>query len=137
MVHQSHCIPQSLHHLSTFSDSTITASTPITSSYPVMSSQEIMDVITPIILYLQYCAANRTLPTLILMLPYDTGASLFRMGSVLNNSQALKAHPIAILTPYIKATNTIFHQILPLLSFEPSLAARLQQGLMTNLLQSL
>ena len=44
-----------------------------------MISQEITDDITPFILYLKDCAYNTTLHTLLLMLTYDTSASLHHM----------------------------------------------------------
>ena len=59
------------------------------------------------------------------------------MVSVLKHIQALIYHPKDIFIPYIKAANALLHQILPLLPYEPILAARLQQILMENLLKSL
>ena len=56
------------------------------------------------------------------------------MVNALKNMQSLTAHPVAMLIPYIKDTNATFHQIFPLLSFEPILSARLQKNLMRDLL---
>ena len=50
-----------------------------------MSAHEIIDAITLIMLYFQECVSNMTLPTLILVLPYDTAASLLHMGSFLKH----------------------------------------------------
>ena len=71
------------------------------------------------------------------MLPYDTAAFLLSVESFLKQLQALIDHPTAMLTPDVKAANALFHKILPLLPFEPSIAARLHQSLMDYLLQSL
>ena len=76
-----------------------------------------MDTTTPIILYLQECAANRTLTTIIPRLPFNTVVSLLCMGSVLKHLHALTAKLTTILIPYIKATNVLFHQILTLIPF--------------------
>ena len=81
--------------------------------------------------------AIRKLPTIILMLTYDTSVSLLHMRSVLKHIQALAAHPTVILIPDIKSTNALFHQLPPLLRFEPRLDAGLQQILMSDLLLSL
>ena len=59
------------------------------------------------------------------------------MGSVFNNLQTLKAHLTAMLILDIRSTNVLLHQLLPLLPFEYSLAARIQQTLVADLLQYL
>ena len=51
--------------------------------------------------------------------------------------QDLTYHPTATIIPYIKETNALFHKLLPLFPFEPSLATRLQKILTVNLLQYL
>ena len=102
-----------------------------------MIAQEITDAITPDILYLQECVTNRNLPTLILLLPYDTAAPLLHIVRVLKQLQSLKDHPTAMLIPYIKAVNALFHELLTLLPFEPRLSDILKQTLMSNLMQSL
>ena len=107
------------------------------SGYPDMRSQEIIDIITTIILYFQECETNRTLPTLLLMLPYDISASIHRMEIFLKHIQALTDHPMAVLIPDIKATNALLHELLPMLPFEPSLSNRLQNIPMEELLKSL
>ena len=102
-----------------------------------MISQEITYAITPIIIYLQEYADNSTLTILIRVLIYDTAASLHHMKIVLKHLQALTYHPTATIIPYNKVTNALFHKLLPLLPFEPSLATKLQKILMVNLLQYL
>ena len=96
-----------------------------------------MKAITPIILYLQECASNRTLPNLLIVIIYDSAASLHHMEIFLNHLQALTYHPMAMLIPDIKAVNVLVHKILRMFSFEPSRVTKLQQSLMDNLLQSL
>ena len=95
-----------------------------------------MDAITPIVLYLQECEDNMNLDTLLLMLPYDKSASLHRMESILNHIQALTNHPTAMLASVTKSADALFHKILPMFPFEPSIDAKLQQSLMNDLLQS-
>ena len=107
------------------------------SGYPAMSAQEITYAITPITLYFQEYADNSTLTILIRVLIYDTAASLHHMKIVLKHLQPLTYHPMATIIPYTKAANVLFHKLLPLLSFEPSLATKLQNILMVNLLQYL
>ena len=113
---------------------TANASAPIASGYPVMSAQEITYEVTPIIIYLQEFANNSTLTILICVLIYDTAASLHHMKISLKHLQALTYNPTATIIPYIKATNTLFHKLLRLLPFEPSIATKLQKILMVNLL---
>ena len=102
-----------------------------------MIAQEITDSITPIIIYLQECEKNMTLRTIILMLTYNTYASLLHMVIFLKHLQSLTNHPMAMLTPYIKATNALFCQLILLLPFELRIYVRLQKNLMSNLLHSL
>ena len=71
------------------------------------------------------------------MLPYDTAAYLYSTESVLKYLQDFTAHPMAMLIPDIKAANPLFHQLLSLIPFAPSLATKLQQILMDNLLHYL
>ena len=145
MVLYQNCLPKPLsyihdapaHRISAVSAGTFTASTPIASSYPAMSAPEITGVFIPLILYLEECAADKTMPTLLLMIPYDTYASLHCMGSVIKYLQALIAHPTSMLILDKKTVNALFHQILPPLLFETSLANKLQQSLMDIHLQSL
>ena len=96
-----------------------------------------MDTITTIILYLQEYETNTALNTLILMLPYDTAASLLCMLSVLKNIQDLIVHPISMIIPDTKAINALFHKLPPQIPFWPILDARLQQSLTSDLLQYL
>ena len=56
------------------------------------------------------------------------------MGNIFKDIKALKSTPKAILIPYIKAANELFHQLLPLLPFEPSISDRLQKSLMEDLI---
>ena len=95
-----------------------------------------MDAITPIIVYFQECYSHSNLLTIVPVLPYYTYASLLRMGIVLNSIQALTAHPIFMIIPYIKVANALFRKLLPLLPFEPILSAGLYHSLMGDLLQS-
>ena len=99
------------------------------------SVREITDEINNRILHLQYCVNNRNLTTLFLMIPHDTAASLLYVGSVLKHLHALTAHPTAMIIPDIKAKNALFHKLLPMIKFEPSLAAIIQKILVGNLLQ--
>ena len=59
------------------------------------------------------------------------------MGIILKHLKSLTSHPTAMLIPDMKSANALFYQILHLLPFEPSLAAKLQQSLMPELLQYL
>ena len=59
------------------------------------------------------------------MRPYETAASLLRTGSVFKHLSD------------INTANVLFHQILPLLPFEPIHSARLQKSLMSDFLRYL
>ena len=59
------------------------------------------------------------------------------MGSLLKHLQYFIDHPMAMLIPYINSVNALFHQIIPLLTFEPRLAVGLKQKLMSDILWSL
>ena len=123
--------------LSAVDSTTANASEPIASGYPNMRAQEITYAITAIIIYLQECSDNSTLTILLRVLIYDTAMSLHHMKIVLKHLQPLTYHPMATIIPYTKAANVLFHKLLPLFSFEPSLATKLQNILMVNLLQYL
>ena len=87
------------------------------SGYPSMSALEITNSINPIILYLQECSANRTLHTILLVIPHETDAYIQRMESVHNNLQAVIANSTSMIIPEINYVNVLFHQLLPLLQF--------------------
>ena len=129
MVHRSHCINQVLHPLYPFSEFA-----PIASGYTDTRAQEITETITPIIIYLQDCVANSTLPTILHVLPYNAAASLHRMKIFFNNIQALKDQPKSMLIPDIKPANALFYQLPPLLPFGTILDTKLHKRLMDNLL---
>ena len=72
-----------------------------------------MNAVTPIIIYLQDCAANRTLPTLLFMMPCNTAMSLQCMEITLNHLQALRDNSEATIIPNIKAVNVCFPETPP------------------------
>ena len=80
-----------------------------------MSAQEIMDYITPSILYLQECATNEILTDLLHRIIDDKVGYLKCLESGLENLQALTSDPTATIIPYIKDKNARFHQINPLI----------------------
>ena len=82
-----------------------------------MSAHEIIDAITLIMLYFQECVSNMTLPTLILVLPYDTAAPLLHMEIILKHLQSLTDQPTFMLIPYVNAANALFRQLLPMPPF--------------------
>ena len=114
------CPPKSLtssviHFISAVADATATESTPTTSRSKFMSAQEIMDYITPSILYLQECATNEILTDLLHRIIDDKVGYLKCLESGLENLQALTSDPTATIIPYIKDKNARFHQINPLI----------------------
>ena len=119
-------MPQVLHRISTVAAENTTTSGPITSSYPAMSAQEITEANSPIIIYLQECVAHRTLTTLLHVIPCDTYVSIHHIESGLKYIQALTAHHTTMIIPNTKDANTIFHQLPPLISFEPFFNTKVQ-----------
>ena len=69
---QTQRLPIVLHHIYAAVDATSTASAPIVSSPTAMITQELMEDITPIIIYLQVIAANYILPNILHTLTSNT-----------------------------------------------------------------